>query len=65
MYGNDGQLAMTRSFMYSPYEKIAAPEGAPPLKKLLSNSFQWTEDFIKKTTDSREALKEKYTEITF
>ncbi len=63
--GNDGQAAMVRSFMYSPFESFEPPKGAPPFSKLLSNSFDWSKEFIDKTTKIRGELKEKYTEIMF
>ncbi|MCO4794561.1 MAG: extracellular solute-binding protein [Bacteriovoracaceae bacterium] len=63
--GNDGQKAMVRSFMYSPFESFQAPVGAPPFSKLLKNSFPWTKEFIDKVTKVRADLKEKYTEIMF
>lgn len=65
IFSKDGQEAMTRSYMYSPLAKYAAPKGAPELNKILSNAFPWNEDFIQKVTADRVALKEKYTEIMF
>lgn len=65
MYGPKGQAMMTKSYMYSPLPSIAPPVGAPPFAKLLSNSFTWTQDFIKKVTEARSELKETYTEIMF
>ncbi|TNE96822.1 MAG: extracellular solute-binding protein [Deltaproteobacteria bacterium] len=61
----DGQAAMVRSFMYSPFESFEPPKGAPPFSKLLSNSFEWSKEFIEKTTKTRAELKEKFTEIMF
>lgn len=65
MLGEEGQNAMTRSFMYSPLETIAPPKGAPALSKILSNSFPWTKEFLDKVTKTRTEIKEKYTEIMF
>lgn len=62
---NDGQAAMVRSFMYSPFESFEPPKGAPPFSKLLGNSFNWSKEFIDKVTKIRADLKEKYTEIMF
>lgn len=65
MYGQQGQAAMTRSYMYSPIPSFAPPEGAPPIADLLKNSFKWTQEFLKKVTETRGQLKEQYTEIMF
>lgn len=65
MFGQEGQEAMTRSFMYSPLETIAPPHGAPELKRLLKNSFPWTKKFLDEVTKTRTMIKEKYTEIMF
>ncbi len=65
MYGEKGQSMMTKSFMYSPIPSFDPPTGAPPFSKLLENSFEWTQDFIKKVTETRSELKETYTEIMF
>ena len=65
MYGEEGQAAMTRSYMYSPIPSFAPPAGAPPLKEILSNSFPWSREFLEKVTKIRAELKEKYTEIMF
>lgn len=61
----DGQAAMVRSYMYSPFESFEPPKGAPPFSKLLKNSFEWSKEFIDKVTKIRADLKEKYTEIMF
>ena len=65
MFGPEGQDAMVRGFMYSPFPSHAAPVGAPPLEELLKKSFPWSQDFVKSVTENRESLKEKYTEIMF
>lgn len=64
-FGKDGQEAMVRSYMYSPFNDIKAPKGAPPFSKLLKSSFPWTKEFIDKVTENRSKMKEKYTEIMF
>ena len=56
---------MTDSFMYSPLEDIAPPEGAPSLDFILKNSFPWSRSFISKTTVDRLDLKEEYSTIMF
>jgi len=65
LYTDEGQEAMTRSYMYSPFENFKAPEGAPPLSELLDRSFKWSGDFLTKMTRERLQLKEKLTEIMF
>ena len=61
----EGQAAMVKSYMYSPYENFEPPKGAPPFSNLLKNSFNWSKEFIDKVTKMRAELKEKYTEIMF
>lgn len=65
LFSNKGQEAMTRSFMYSPFDTFAPPKGAPELSTILKNSFPWTPEFLKGVTAKRAELKEKYTEIMF
>ena len=65
MFGQEGQEAITRSYMYSPLSSIAPPKGAPALSTLLNKSFPWTKKFLDSVTKSRTAIKEKYTEIMF
>ncbi len=65
MFGEEGQNAMTRSYMYSPISTIAPPKGAPELKSLLGKSFPWNKKFLDSVTKTRTAIKEKYTEIMF
>ncbi len=63
LYSKKGQEAVLRSYMYSPLPGYPAPRGAPPLTTL--KTFEWTDDFIKKTTDERTDIKDKYMEIMF
>lgn len=65
MHGDEGQKAMTRSYMYSVLSNMEPPKGAPPLSKILKNSFPWDRNFIDKVVEKRVELKEKYTEIMF
>ena len=65
MYGKEGQLAMTRSFMYSPLPNYQPPVGAPKLSAILNKSFPWSKEFLEKVTANRTELKEKFTEIMF
>ena len=65
MFAKEGQEAMVRSFMYSPFEDIAAPVGAPPFKELSSQSFPWTQEFVRYVVKNRDSIKEKFAEIMF
>lgn len=65
MFSQEGQEAMTRSFMYSPFVTIAPPVGAPEFGKILEKAFPWDENFIKQVTAERNQIKEKFTEIMF
>ena len=65
MFGEEGQAAMTRSFMYSTLPSFAPPVGAPAFAEMMKSSFPWSQDFIKQVTSTRNELKEKYTEIMF
>lgn len=64
-FTNDGQEAMTRSFMHSPLKNFPAPIGAPDLSILKQQSFPWTIELIKELTEKRFELKETYVEIMF
>jgi iron(III) transport system substrate-binding protein len=65
MFSNEGQAAMTRSFMYSPISDVAAPVGAPPLAEIFAKAKPWSAEFLTKTMTSRESLKEEFTKIMF
>lgn len=65
MYQKEGQQAMVRSYMYSPLENVAPPEGAPPLAKLREKAFMWSQDFIANVVQERVRIKEKFAEIMF
>lgn len=65
MYGPEGQLAMTKSFMYSPIPGFAAPKGAPELKTVLAKSKPWSAGLIKEFMDDREKIKDNYSKIMF
>lgn len=64
-FGQDGQEAMTRSYMHSPLKNFLPPVGAPPLSELKEKAFPWTEDLIKDLTEKRFEIKETYVEIMF
>lgn len=65
MFGKKGQEAMTRSFMYSPLDKISAPVGAPPLAEIRKKAFPWTKSFIEKVVKDRQQIKERFAQIMF
>jgi iron(III) transport system substrate-binding protein len=64
-FTNDGQSAMTRSFMHSPIKNFPPPVGAPTLDVLNEKAFKWTEPLIKELTEKRFEIKETYVEIVF
>jgi iron(III) transport system substrate-binding protein len=65
MFGQEGQEAMTRSYMYSPLKAFAPPKGAPEFSKILANSFEWSRKIIEEITQKRVMLKEEYSKIMF
>lgn len=64
-FTNDGQAAMTRSFMHSPLKDFPPPVGAPSLSVLKEKAFEWSEPLIRELTDKRFEIKETYVEIIF
>jgi iron(III) transport system substrate-binding protein len=64
-FTQEGQEAMTRSYMHSPMKTFHPPEGAPTLSELKQKAFPWTEDLIKELTEKRFDIKETYVEIMF
>ena len=64
-FTQEGQEAMTRSYMHSPIKTFHPPEGAPTLSELKQKAFPWTEDLIKELTEKRFDIKETYVEIMF
>ena len=65
LFQKQGQEAMVRSYMYSPFNDIAAPEGAPQFNELAQKNFQWTPEFIQYVVKNRDSIKEKFAEIMF
>jgi len=65
MMTSEGQEAMTRSFMHSPFKDIKPPVGAPELQEILRKSFAWSPELISRISQKRMEIKEKYTEIIF
>ncbi|MBI2518902.1 MAG: extracellular solute-binding protein [Bdellovibrio sp.] len=64
-FGNQGQEAMVRSFMYSPKKGFNVPAGAPPLDQLTGKAFPFNQDFLNAITQKRNELKEKFTQIMY
>lgn len=64
-FGHEGQQAMIRSFMYSVVPGFEAPKGAPPLSEIQSKAKPWSQEFINRTMEAREKLKEEFTKIMF
>jgi iron(III) transport system substrate-binding protein len=64
-FTNDGQAAMTRSFMHSPVKNFPPPEGAKDLSELKEKAFAWTDTLIHELTEKRFEIKENYVEIMF
>lgn len=65
LFGENGQKAMVKSFMYSVTPGFEAPKGALPLSEIQAKSKPWTQEFISKTMKDRESLKENFTKIMF
>ncbi len=65
MYSAAGQTVLTRSFMYSPLPGFAAPKGAPELKKVMATAKPWSPELIKEFMQSRDQIKEQYSQIMF
>ena len=64
-FTQEGQEAMTRSYMHSSLERFPPPAGAPSLSVLQKKSFPWNAQLIKELTEKRFELKEKFVEIMF
>ncbi|MFL5785986.1 MAG: extracellular solute-binding protein [Bacteriovoracaceae bacterium] len=64
-FTEDGQKAMTRSFMHSPLKNFPPPEGARDLSELKAKAFAWTPELIHELTEKRFEIKENYVEIMF
>jgi iron(III) transport system substrate-binding protein len=65
MFGQIGQKAMVRSFMYSGVPGYSHPEGAPDFEQIQKSEFLWSEEFISKTMKSREQIKDQFSKIMF
>ena len=65
LFSQEGQSAMTRSYMYSPIPNFPAPKGAPAFTGLRKTAFPWTTQFVKDVVQRRSSIKEKFAEIMF
>ena len=65
LFGKEGQAAMVRSYMYSPFPDFQAPKGAPAFSEISKNAFPWSNEFVKDVVKNRDTIKEKFTEIMF
>lgn len=65
MFGQEGQEAMVRSYMYSPLPGFTSPKGAMEFEKLMTKAQKWTPELISETLKSRDSLKEEFTKIMF
>ena len=64
-FSQDGQEAMTRSFMYSVLPNFPAPKGAKEFKEVLKVAPKWTPELLKEIMEKREEIKEEFTQIMF
>lgn len=64
-FSEEGQAAMTRSYMHSIIKDAPPPTGAPAYSALKDQAFPWTESLIKEFTEKRFEIKETYVEIIF
>ncbi len=65
LFGQEGQEAMVRSFMYSPKKGFQVPVGAPPLEQITGKAFPFDRAFLESVTQKRNELKEKFTQIMY
>lgn len=62
-FGQDGQEAMVRSYMYAAVPGSAAPRGAPGFDTILKNAMKWTPEVVREFMEKRETLKEEFAKI--
>lgn len=60
-----GQKNMIKSYMYSPLPDFAQPEGAPDFKTIKASAKPWTKEFLEKTMQDRDKIKDEYSKIIF
>ena len=64
-FSQEGQEAMTRSFMYSVYPEFQPPKGAKEFKEVLKTAPKWTPELTTEIMEKREEIKEEFTHIMF
>lgn len=57
------QKKIVAGWMHSPLPKVAAPEGAPPLKELLKTRYRWTDSFVAKASREGHDLRKRFAEV--
>lgn len=62
-FSEEGQAAMTRSFMYATVPGAAAPVGAKPQDELMKSVRPWSQELVKEMMTNREAIKEEFAKI--
>ncbi len=62
-FSEEGQAAMTRSFMYATVPGTSAPLGAKPQDELMKSVRPWSQDLVKEMMTNREAIKEEFAKI--
>lgn len=65
MFGQEGQQAMLRSYMYASVAGTPAPKGAPEWSEISKSAPAWSQDFISETMKSRESIKDQFSKIVF
>lgn len=65
MFAKDGQEAMVRSYMYASTKGFEPPKGAPAFENILSKAKPWDKEFIEKTLQARDSIKDEFSKIIF
>jgi iron(III) transport system substrate-binding protein len=61
---DQGQNAIVKGWMYSPYDHIAAPPAAKPWADVFPSALlPWTADYLRDTTKARDDLKRRFNSI--
>jgi len=64
-FAQEGQTAMSKSFMYPAVTTFEKPKGAPDFSEIKKSAKLWDHDFIENTLKNRESFKEEFTKIMF
>lgn len=62
-FSEEGQAAMTRSFMYATVPGTSAPVGAKPQDEMMKSVRPWSKEIVKEMMTNREAIKEEFAKI--